>query len=242
MKQIICPFTYIPIRKEASHRSEQVSQLLYGETARIKEENEEWILIYTNFDNYEGWVEKKTVNKFTVTQDTPNTIIGFARLVKIDGNSLWLSTGSSVYAQSVDTKTSTIVTINPELNDKSILEIALQFLGTPYLWGGRTFMGIDCSGFTQIVYKSLGISLPRDASQQVNEGKVIQFPSEAKVGDLAFFDNEEGNISHVGIFLESDKIIHASGNVRVDYIDHQGIYNHTTKEYTHKLRVIKRIS
>jgi cell wall-associated NlpC family hydrolase len=124
---------------------------------------------------------------------------------------------------------------------ESIIDYALKFFNAPYLWGGRTPYGIDCSGLTQIVYKLNGIKLPRDASQQVLTGDTLSFVEEALPGDLAFFGDEEGLITHVGIIWKHHKIIHASGRVRIDNVDHQGIYNEELKRYTHSLRTIKRI-
>jgi cell wall-associated NlpC family hydrolase len=126
------------------------------------------------------------------------------------------------------------------MSTKGIIENAYMYLHSPYLWGGRTPFGIDCSGFTQMVYKLAGIRLKRDASQQAEQGTLINLIDEARQGDLAFFDNEEGRIIHVGIMLPNNKIIHASGKVRIDSIDHHGIYNLETKKYTHNLRIIKR--
>jgi cell wall-associated NlpC family hydrolase len=126
--------------------------------------------------------------------------------------------------------------------DKNLLiENAHMFLNTPYLWGGRSPFGIDCSGFTQIIYKLSGIKLRRDAFQQAEQGMTLNFIEEAELGDLAFFDNAEGTIIHVGIILPGNKIIHAAGRVRIDKIDHHGIFNVDTKKYSHKLRLIKRI-
>jgi cell wall-associated NlpC family hydrolase len=117
----------------------------------------------------------------------------------------------------------------------------MTFLNAPYMWGGRSPFGIDCSGFTQAVYKLKRIKLLRDASQQSTLGEPLSFLTEAEPGDLAFFDNEEGLISHVGIITDQQHIIHASGKVRIDRIDHEGIYNDEEKRYTHLLRIIKRI-
>ena len=118
---------------------------------------------------------------------------------------------------------------------------AYTFINAPYLWGGRSPLGIDCSGFTQVVYKLAGQKLQRDAYQQADQGITLGFIEEAEAGDLAFFDNDEGKIIHVGILLGQGKIIHASGKVRIDRIDHQGIFNEETGKYSHKLRIIKRI-
>lgn len=122
----------------------------------------------------------------------------------------------------------------------SIRSLAMQYLDVPYLWGGKSKWGIDCSGFCQQVFKHLGIKLPRDAYQQAETGEVVGFLLEAQTGDLAFFDNEEGKITHVGIMLGPNDIIHASGKVRIDKIDNQGIINSDTNQRTHKLRIIKR--
>ena len=130
-------------------------------------------------------------------------------------------------------------TVNCQLS--TMLEFAMQFLRAPYLWGGRTPAGIDCSGFTQLIYKSIGVLIPRDASQQVELGNALDFASEAQIGDLAFFQNEEGRIVHVGMVCGPGKIIHASGQVRIDRLDDTGIFNADTGQYSHHLRIIKRL-
>ncbi len=129
----------------------------------------------------------------------------------------------------------------PENIRKFMVNQALMFFNAPYLWGGRSPFGIDCSGFSQIIYKMAGIKIPRDAKDQVHLGVAISFVEEALPGDLAFFDNDEGNITHVGIIWEKNKIIHASGQVRIDNVDQFGIFNVDTKRYSHKMRVMKRI-
>ena len=134
---------------------------------------------------------------------------------------------------------SQLSTVNCQLS--TVLEFAMRFLRAPYLWGGRTPAGIDCSGFTQLIYKSIGILIPRDASQQVELGQPLDFASEAQIGDLAFFQNEEGRIIHVGMICAPGKIIHASGQVRIDKLDDTGIFNAEKGQYSHQLRVIKRI-
>ena len=128
------------------------------------------------------------------------------------------------------------------IQDKSkLINTAFLYLNAPYLWGGKTPFGIDCSGFTQMVYKLNGYNLFRDASQQATQGEALSFIEESEPGDLAFFDNEEGNIIHVGIIMENNYIIHASGKVRIDRLDHLGIFNPETQKHTHKLRVIKKV-
>ncbi|MPN27215.1 hypothetical protein SDC9_174643 [bioreactor metagenome] len=128
-----------------------------------------------------------------------------------------------------------------EINGANILKIATMYLNAPYLWGGKSLLGIDCSGLVQVVFSICGIQLPRDASQQVEKGDLVNFLGEAQQGDLAFFDNEAGNITHVGILLDATRIIHASGWVKIEKIDNHGIISSQTGEYTHKLKVIKRL-
>jgi len=124
---------------------------------------------------------------------------------------------------------------------KHLINNALIFLNAPYLWGGRTPFGIDCSGFTQIIYRLQGIKIPRDAYQQADLGTPLNFIEESEEGDLAFFNNNEGKIVHVGLIMKNNQIIHASGKVRIDKIDQKGIFNIEKNKHTHKLRIIKKL-
>jgi len=211
----------------------------------------------TNFDNYEGWTDKKLNYEISAPLykeiEMGNTIFShkiLSTLSCISKNSIIpLVAGSSL---PFINKLSEFTIDNHKFEYKqkaeiisatgeNIIQLAKNFENAPYLWGGRTVLGIDCSGLSQLVYKIVGIALPRDASMQVNKGESISFITEAQPGDLAFFDNDEGQIIHVGILLNENEIIHASGWVKINSIDHQGIFNTDTNSYSHKLRVIKRI-
>lgn len=233
--QYICPLSVAPLRKEPSDRSEMVSQVLFGETMHVLESNEKWHLVRLQHDGYEGWIDKKQI--VPVEGDLPSThfLRDVSARVCLNGRSMHLPAGALLPESYNALATET----------RGIEFYAHMFLETPYLWGGRTFMGIDCSGFTQIVFRLIGKQLPRDAYQQAEMGESISFVEEAETGDLAFFDNTEGRITHVGIVLKEQdgitNIIHASGKVRIDTLDHSGIYNDEMKSYSHKLRLLKRI-
>lgn len=252
----ICSLSVIPCRKEPASTSEMVTQLLFGETYTIVEEGEDWIQITTNYDNYPCWISAKQHTRITGSDfKSLKTNTLSSELVQVISNTgnhsvFPLTAGSSLpnfkdgklkigdieylfEGQTVDS------TIKRTVND--LKDTAYLFLNAPYLWGGRSPFGIDCSGFTQLVYKLNGYQLPRDASQQVELGTPLSFVEEAEAGDLAFFDNEEGNIVHVGMVLENQQIIHASGSVRIDKFDHYGIFHSDNKKYSHMLRVIKKV-
>ena len=247
----------VPMRSEASERSEMVSQLLWGEPIEVIETTDKWALIRSMVDDYSGWVNKvmvKTLSneEFDRLIDSPFTVVSEDTLCLFDSSihPTLLPAGSFLYhfnnykhiARAGGEYIKIIPsTVESKQASHSVATTAEMFLNSPYLWGGKTTYGIDCSGLVQISFRTLGIYLPRDASQQVKHGATVSFIDEAQPGDLAFFDNEEGSIIHVGIIAENGKIIHASGKVREDNIDHQGIYNTERKEYTHKLRIIKRI-
>lgn len=235
MDKGICTVSVAAIRAEQSHQSEMTSQLLYGETVDILETNGKFIKVKMHFDGYEGWVDAKQLGKISDEYfDERRTEIvnnNFGSYNTSQGKIL-LSIGSEVNTENENT---------PVLNSESISETAKQLLNVPYLWSGRSFFGIDCSGFVQLIYKVHGISVPREAQQQSEIGEVLSFVEESKPGDLAFFENEEGTITHVGMMLEDHEIIHAFGKVRIDSLDSSGIFNKELKKHTHKLRFLRSI-
>lgn len=254
----ICNLSIVPLRAEASDRSEMLSQLLFGESFEILEETEKWVRIRTSFDSYEGWIDHKQFKpltselfeasrKFEVLNCAPVHQVR----KKATGEVLNLTAGASIPQNSndftfsiADDKFEFISAEYPFSKSgfsTSVENYSKFFLHAPYLWGGRTLFGIDCSGFTQVVFKMLGIHLNRDAYQQAEQGTTVDFLQEVRAGDLAFFDNAEGRITHVGIMLDDYTIIHASGRVKIDPIDDQGIYSLDLKKHTHKLRIIKRL-
>lgn len=257
MRYGISHIAIIPMREEASSKSQMVSQLLFGERYTILAEEAEWMRIESSYDGYEGWISKnqshildeKGLKKLegtesslafdlvhsAVAKEAHIPLVIGSDLPDFDGMNLRLGTKKFTYNGQA---------IQPgQINRESMLikKVALRYLNAPYLWGGRSPFGIDCSGLTQMIYKFFKVALPRDAYQQAELGQVISFVKEATVGDLAFFDNEDGNITHVGMILDDEQIIHAAGRVRIDRIDHYGIYNEETKKYSHKLRLIKKM-
>lgn len=249
----ICNLAIVPLRLEPSDRSEMTSQVLFGEHFKVLEQTQKWSKIEMAYDGYNGWIDNKQfeeINSEAYTKlDTAAPILNgdLIEYITTPKNSLLpIPIGSSLsFLDFPDINTEQFsfegmraTGINPK---QSLLETAYMYLNSPYLWGGRTPFGIDCSGFTQMVYKLNGHSLMRDASQQATQGEALSFIEESEPGDLAFFDNEEGRIIHVGIIMEDNYIIHGHGKVRIDRLDHLGIYNIDTKRHTHKLRVIKKI-
>jgi len=252
----ICTVGIMPIRAASDDRSEMVSQMLFGEVLEVLEQSSNWAYIRVNYDRYEGWVDPK---QFTIIDDEEKDRINANPLfytsdllqVVVPENSkqmIPLAIGSSL-PNLMDNKITlagmeyqfegNAVPSDIQASRKLIIENSMIYLNAPYLWGGKTPFGVDCSGLTQTVYKLSGIKLPRDASMQAKQGDIISFITDALIGDLAFFDNDDENITHVGILLGDNKILHASGKVRIDAIDHQGIFNIDTNKYTHKLRLIK---
>jgi hypothetical protein len=255
MKYGIAMLSVIAIRKEMSHRSEQISQLLFGETYELLQKQGSWLLIKCTYDGYEGWIDESqhyelndreyltiSTNDAGMALELVNSAVSSTHSVPIlagsslpffDGMNFKIGKEKFIYNGQA---------VQADGKNTAVFErIALRYTNAPYLWGGRSPFGIDCSGFTQLVFKFIGVPLLRDAYQQAGQGSVVNFIEESQPGDLAFFANEEGKIVHVGIILKDNRIIHASGKVRIDKIDHFGIYLAEQKKYSHNLKIIKRI-
>ncbi|TAH08127.1 MAG: hypothetical protein EAZ12_07985 [Sphingobacteriia bacterium] len=242
-----------PLRAEAAHRSEMVSSLLFGEVVEVLDQSGDFYQIRCMYDQYEGWCQKTqllAISNDLVVNQSKDIAAEFSNLLDVNGTDMQIPIGASL-GLFQDKKLTigkfqfaykgAIAKPNPTLFTADYIKhIAMMYLHAPYLWGGRSVFGIDCSGFTQQVFRFFAKTLPRDAYQQAVLGEVVGFLQEAQCGDLAFFDNAEGRITHVGIMLNSQTIIHASGRVRIDAIDNVGIISADTGERTHQLRIVKR--
>ncbi len=255
MEYMVCCVPVSPMRAEASHKSEMVSQQLFGEKSIVLEYSPDhnWVKIQFKYDGYQGWVQNSHLagideDKYENTDKELTS--DWVNEVSFNGHNMYVPMGSSLSSfrngiafwrkNSVNFKGNVWNPDEVKIAPKQIKQVAYKFLNTSYLWGGKSVFGIDCSGYAQSTYKFLNKQLPRDAWQQAEKGEVVNFLQEVRCGDLAFFDNEEGRIIHVGILLSDSEIIHSSGKVRIDKIDTQGILNLETKQRTHKLRIIKR--
>lgn len=252
-----CITSISAVRSEPSERAEMVTQLFFGEIFTVLEDTVKWVYIRNENDGYNGWLERKqyapmseqyyamvrgnaiifpknllTTLRHTNSQKTIRIFHGtplpvdINEQIELNGNT-WTIEGEFFYRPSTPSR-------------DNIVSMAKEYLNAPYLWGGKSIFGCDCSGFVQTIFDMNGLCIKRDASQQAREGDTVHLIDEAEPGDLIFFDNHEGNIIHVGIFIGNGQIIHSSGYVRIDKIDHLGIYNEDLQTYTHKLRIIKR--
>lgn len=257
MDIVVCPLSIVPVRKEPSDRAEMVTQWLFGETAEVLERQEKWSRLKFDLDGYEGWVDSKqhVASAHALPEQAKRSIEPTAT-VDLGETKLILPMGAVV---EFPERTDGVIPLHgaPKATGKSTADLdgpttlramlmTRPFIGAPYLWGGRTPWGVDCSGFTQMVYLLAGLKLPRDAYQQAEVGTTIELLDLTQPGDLAFFDNDEGRIVHVGFILPGPDgtrfIVHASGQVRLDRLDQQGIFHITEKRYTHKLRLVKRVA
>jgi|SRR5699024_5333621 len=248
MQYGICNLNCVAVRQENSDASEMVTQLLFGDHFQVLEKQKKWSRIRIAFDTYEGWIDNKqylslSENAYLDYANRPDAFLIDLVDIAVDEQQRMtpLSTGANLKAASLLGLSCDADFISGNLEKPRLPSLAVNYLNAPYLWGGKTPFGIDCSGFTQMVYKMAGHRLSRDASQQAKQGEPLSFIEESNPGDLAFFDNAEGEITHVGIIMKDNHIIHAHGKVRIDRIDHTGIFNGDTRSYSHQLRVIKKI-
>lgn len=253
----ICPLSIVPIRSSSSEKSEMISQILFGEVVEvIDRKGKQWVKVRCQLDNFIGWVSSHQLKaitpsefetfqeKFAFNLDVMQPVMANTHFIPITlggrlpnfdgirfrlGEEAFTFSGQAVFPEDI------------EPNADFIIKIGKRFLNAPYLWGGRSPFGIDSDGLVQLVYNVSGLSLPREVAQQVHIGHLVDFIEEALPGDLAFFENRNGKITHTGIILPDQLILHSYGKVRIDRIDHFGIFNEERSVYTHRLRVVKRI-
>lgn len=253
----ICPLSVVSIRNAASHKSELVSQLLFGELFEVLEKKgQKWLKVRCQADNCVGWIaadQAKALtpsefelyqHQFAYSLELVQAVMGDdhflpvtlgARLPNFDGlrfqlgESRFTFSGQAVFSEHI------------EQGADFVLKIARRYLRAPFLWGGRSPFGIDSSGLVQVVYQMAGIALPREPQQQVLIGTTVDFVEQSQPGDLAFFENRVGRIAHAGIILPEERLIHAHGQVRIDRVDHYGIYDEERERYTYRLRLVKRV-
>lgn len=253
----ICRLSIIPVRAEASDAAEIVTQLLFGDHYAVYElsQDSKWIKIKIYFDGYEGWIDAKQYHFITdeyfeqinnsdykiCTDLTANILYHKNLLPVVMGAIIPISTNEIFKIEEHLGFNGEAKSLSARRDFDFMRNIAKKYLNAPYLWGGKSPFGIDCSGFTQMVFKICGYALKRDASQQIQQGKDVDSLTNALPGDLAFFRNEHKKVTHVGILLENQEIIHASGKVKIDFLDENGIFNAEQKGYTHYLTDIKRI-
>ncbi len=249
MEYGICHLSLVPVRSSADNASETITQLLYGEHFKILESRKYFHKIRVAFDGCEGWVGKDQVitleeAQYHVIEASKGSThaIDLVSFIETDKRTIFpILLGSSVGFTSLLCHKFEGQIIVDKQGKTALLNTALHYLDAPYLNGGRTPFGIDSAGFTQMVYKINGHQLLRSAQLQAGQGDALSFIEESEPGDLAFFDNQDGQIDHVGIIMANNYIIHAYGKVRIDRIDHTGIFNSDLGAYTHALRVIKQI-
>jgi hypothetical protein len=237
------------MRAEPSERSEMVSQLLFGEYFIIVEQTEKWLHIRSGIDGYQGWVSENMVHDlpedFPISI-TPHVICSPYAICAVADKRIHLP-GGSLLPSAIEHSSFQLAGKRYDFcggiaqsESGDLVAHAMQYLGAPYLWGGKTIFGMDCSGLVQIVYRMAGHWLPRDASQQAQTGREVMFDM-AAANDIAFFSDDNGKIVHTGILCNANSIIHASGCVRIDRFDEQGIFSEIENRYTHRLHFIRRI-
>ncbi|UJH66965.1 NlpC/P60 family protein [Allomuricauda sp. SCSIO 65647] len=249
MKYGICPLSIVPVRADKEYMAEMTSQLLYGEGFKVLEQQKKWSKIRNAYDHHEGWVENGQYREITedeykgLTSGAEELSQDLIAHIALSNQSLMpilfgsITSGSQLLKHHFEGNA-----VQGAKKKKNLVETALLYLNAPFLSGGKTPFGVDASGFSQMVYRINGYQLKRDVEEQSREGQALSFIEESEPGDLAFFDDKEARIDHVGIILPDNYIIHVNGRVRIDRLDHTGIFNTEINRYTHQLRVIKKIA
>jgi hypothetical protein len=252
----VCRLSIVPVRIACADQSEMTTQLLFGDDYSVLERSADrkWCRIRVTFDEYEGWIDAKqhhTITQdyfeylgraeFKITTDITSGLLYNKVSIPVVIGSIIPITGAELFkmeeqfAFNGESKS-----VGQKRDFDFVKVIAMKYLQSPYLWGGKSPFGIDCSGFVQQVFKINGFRLQRDASQQALQGKAVKSLADVAPGDVAFFHNAENRIVHTGILLEDNRIIHASGRVRIDHLDDKGIMNTETRQYTHQLAHLRR--
>lgn len=261
MNHGICALSAVPVRAEPTDRAELVTELLFGECYTVLQAQGSWLRMEAAADKYLGWIDAKQHRPVSATyfaawgaQDHPRVldvvqVVSTAttrqpitlgcRLPFFDGMTLKMGDDNSLFYNGQATNPTQ--PSSPERQLALLRKLGQQFMAAPYVWGGKNIFGLDCSGLMQTLFGLIGMALPRDAKQQIVLGEPVDFVTQARPGDLAFFDNADGAIVHVGVVLDDGMILHAHGQVRLDPLDHHGIFNRDRQKYSHKLRLIKRL-
>lgn len=253
----VCRLSVVPIRAEASDKTELTTQLLFGDHYEVIEasKDKKWLKIRTNFDQFDGWMDAKQHHpvshdyyeylnraEFKITTDvTASILYNKSPQIILMGSMIPISSSELFKMEEQFAFNGEAKNLGQKREYEYLRSVAVKYLNAPYLWGGKSPFGIDCSGFVQMVFKICGYRLFRDSWQQANQGKSFKDIEQGKPGDLVFFKNQEGKVNHVGIMLDGDRIIHASGRVRFDHLNEEGILNLETKIYSHQFSHIRRI-
>jgi hypothetical protein len=253
----VCRLSVVPLRLDHSHQAEQVTQLLFGDEYTVIDQttDKKWLKIQMQFDLYQGWIDSRQHHpitkehfeyisraEFKITTDlTASLLYNKVPLMILMGSIIPISSTELFKMEEQFAFNGESKNLGNKREYEFVKSISFRYMNAPYQWGGRNPFGIDCSGFTQVVFKIAGYRLLRDAGQQAGQGKPVDDFDQALPGDLVFFKNPENKIIHTGILLENNKIIHASGKVRIDHVNNEGILNVDSKVYTHQFSHIRRI-